>query len=147
MEVILIEDVPSLGNAGDRVRVSDGYARNYLLPHSKAVLATTGSLKALEHERTLLRHKRGRSEKEAQELAHKIEEISCTVAKPVGEGGKLFGAVTSADIEEALREQGISVDRKKIELDEPIKNLGLYTVPLRIHPHVIVQLKLWVAKK
>lgn len=147
MEIILMEDVPSLGKVGDLVKVSDGYARNYLLPRKKAVRATAVSLKAVEREQHSLEYKQDKLEQEAQELAQKIEEISCTVAKPAGEEGKLFGAVTSADIEDALREQGISVDRKKIVLDEPIKNLGVYTISLKLHPQVMAQLKLWVVKE
>jgi large subunit ribosomal protein L9 len=147
MEIILIEDVPSLGNAGDLVKVSDGYARNYLLPRKKAVRATAVSLKAVEREQHSIEYKQDKLEQEAQDLAQRIEEISCTVAKPAGEEGKLFGAVTSADIEDALREQGVSVDRKKIVLDEPIKNLGVYTVSLKLHPQVMAQLKLWVVKE
>jgi large subunit ribosomal protein L9 len=147
MEIILIEDVPSLGKSGDLVRVSDGYARNYLLPRRKAMKATATGLKAVEQERHLVQNKQDKLEQEAQELAQRIEEISCTVAKPAGEEGKLFGAVTSADIEEALREQGVSVDRKKIVLEEPIKNLGVYTVSLKLHSSVVAQLKLWVVKE
>jgi len=147
MEIILIEDVPSLGKAGDRMKVSDGYARNYLLPRKKAVMATATSLKALEQEKHFFQHKQDKLEHEAQKLAQKIGEISCTVAKPSGEEGKLFGAVTSADIEEALRDQGITVDRKKIVLEEPIKNLGVYTVSLKLHPTVVAELKLWVVKE
>lgn len=147
MEVILMEDVPSLGKTGDLVKVSDGYARNYLLPRKKAVTATANNLSALEHNKRLLQHKLSKVEKEAQKLAKRIEETSCTIAKPVGEGGKLFGAVTSTDIEGALREQGVVVDRKKVELEEPIKNLGVYTVPIRLHSEMVVPLKLWVVKE
>ncbi|MCJ7664603.1 MAG: 50S ribosomal protein L9 [Desulfobacterales bacterium] len=147
MEIILMEDVPSLGKMGDTVRVSDGYARNYLLPRKKAVIATATGLQALEHKRHLSQHKEEKSEQEAQELAHKLAEISCTVVKPAGEGGKLFGAVTSADIEKALHAQGVAVDRKKIVLDEPIKNIGAYTVSLKLHPTVVAQLSLVVEKE
>ena len=147
MELILMEDVPSLGNAGDLVKVSDGYARNYLLPRKKAVRATAVSLKAVERERQTVEHKQDKQAQEAQELAQRIEELSCTITKPAGEEGKLFGAVTSADIEEALQGQGVSVDRKKIVLEEPIKNLGVYTVSLKLHPQVTAQLKLWVVKE
>lgn len=147
MELILMEDIPSLGNAGDLVKVSDGYARNYLLPRKKAIRATTVSLQAVEQKRHSLEHKQDKLEQEAQELAEKIEEISCTVAKPAGEEGKLFGAVTAADIQDALHEQGVSVDRKKIVLEEPIKNLGVYTLSLKLHPRVVAQLKLWVVKE
>ncbi|MBN1254826.1 MAG: 50S ribosomal protein L9 [Deltaproteobacteria bacterium] len=147
MEIILIEDVPSLGKRGDRVRVSDGYARNYLLPRNKAVMMTPTGLKTLERAQHQLQHSQDKLQQEAQALAQKIEEISCTVTKPAGEEGKLFGAVTSADIAEALSEQGVSVDRKKIVLEEPIKNLGVYTVSLKLHPTVVAQLKLWVVKE
>ena len=147
MEIILMEGVPFLGKIGDLVKVSDGYARNYLLPRKKAVMATATSQKALEHERHILQNKQERLAHEAQKLAHKLEEISCSVAKQAGEGGKLFGAVTSADIAEALHEQGLSVDRRKIVLEEPIKNLGAYTVSLKLHPTVVAQLKLWVVKE
>ncbi|OGP84948.1 MAG: 50S ribosomal protein L9 [Deltaproteobacteria bacterium RBG_16_54_11] len=147
MEIILMEDVPSVGKMGDRVRVSDGYARNYLLPRKKAVIATAAGLQALEHARHLSEHKQEKSEQEAQELAQKLAEISCTVVKPAGEGGKLFGAVTSADIEGALRAQGVAVDRKKIALEEPIKNIGAYTVSLKLHPTVVAQLNLVVEKE
>jgi large subunit ribosomal protein L9 len=147
MEVILMDDIPSLGKAGDLVKVSDGYARNYLLPRKKAVTATANNRRMLEHNKDLLQHRMNRLEREAQKLVKRIEEISCTIAKPVGEGGKLFGAVTTSDIEDALREHGMLLDRKKIELDEPIKNLGVYTVPVRLHPKVVGQLKLWVVKE
>jgi large subunit ribosomal protein L9 len=147
MEVILMEDVPTLGYAGDLVKVSEGYARNYLLPRKKAVRATAATLKAVEREQHSLEHKQDKLEQEAQELSQRIEEISCTISKPAGEEGKLFGAVTSADIEEALQGQGVSVDRKKIVLEEPIKNLGVYTVSLKLHPQVMAQLKLWVVKE
>ena len=147
MEIILMEDIPSLGIAGDLVRVSDGYARNYLLPRKKAVMATTTNLKAVDQKKHLSEDKQDRLEQEARELLQRIEEISCTVAKPAGEEGKLFGAVTSADIEDALREHEIFVDRKKIVLEEPIKNLGVYTVSLKLYPAVVAQLKLWVVKE
>lgn len=147
MEIILMEDVPSVGKMGDLVRVSDGYARNYLLPRKKAVIATAAGLQTLERAKHLSQHKEERSEQEARELAQRLAEISCTVAKPAGEGGKLFGAVTSADIEKALREQGVSVDRKKIMLEEPIKNIGSYTVSLKLHHAVVVQLNLVVEKE
>jgi large subunit ribosomal protein L9 len=147
MEVILMDDIPSLGKAGDLVKVSDGYARNYLIPRKKALTATANNRRILEHNKNILHHRMNRLEREAQKLAKSIEEISCTIAKPVGEGGKLFGAVTTSDIEDALREHGILVDRKKVELEEPIKNLGVYTVPIRLHPKVVGQLKLWVVKE
>jgi large subunit ribosomal protein L9 len=147
MELILMEDVPALGKVGDLVRVSDGYARNYLLPRKKAVMATATNQNALEHEQRLVQHKQERLAQEAHELAQRLEEVSCTVTKPAGEGGKLFGAVTSADIEQTLRAQGVSVDRRKIVLEEPIKNVGTYTVALKLHPTVVAHFKLVVEKE
>jgi large subunit ribosomal protein L9 len=147
MEIILMEDVPSVGKVGDLVRVSDGYARNYLLPRKKGVMATAASLQAVERAKHLSQHREERSEQEARELAQRLAEVSCTVAKPAGEGGKLFGAVTSADIEKALYEQGIAVDRKKIVLAEPIKNVGAYTVSLKLHATVVAQLNVVVEKE
>jgi large subunit ribosomal protein L9 len=147
MEIILMEDVPSVGKVGELVRVSDGYARNYLLPRKKGVLATAASVQAVERAKHLSQHKEERSEQEARELAQRLAEVSCTIGKPAGEGGKLFGAVTSADIEKSLREQGIAVDRKKIVLEEPIKNVGAYTVSLKLHPTVVAHLKVVVEKE
>jgi large subunit ribosomal protein L9 len=147
MEIILMEDVPSVGKIGDLVRVSDGYARNYLLPRKKGVMATAASVLAVERAKHQSQHKEERSEQEARELTQRLAEISCTVSKPAGEGGKLFGAVTSADIEKALREQGITVDRKKIVLEEPIKKVGSYTVSLKLHATVVAQLKVVVEKE
>jgi large subunit ribosomal protein L9 len=147
MEIILMEDVPSVGKVGELVRVSDGYARNYLLPRKKGVLATAASLQAVERAKHLSQHREERSEQEARELAQRLAEVSVTVRKPAGEGGKLFGAVTSADIEKALREQGIAVDRKKIVLAEPIKNVGAYTVSLKLHPTIVAQLHVVVEKE
>jgi len=147
MDLILIEDVPSLGKAGDSVKVSGGYARNYLLPRRMAIVASTGNVKSLEHEKRLLQEKLNKTEREAEKLAEKIEELSCTIFKSAGEGGKLFGAVTSHDIEGVLAEHGVVVDRKKIHLEDPIKNLGLYTVPVKVHGNITAHLKLWVVQE
>ncbi len=147
MEVILLEDVPSLGKAGDQVKVSDGYGRNYLIPQKKAVLATEKSLKAIEHQKRQIQQKMGKAKKDAERIAREIESLSCTFAKSVGESGKLFGSVTSMEIEAYLKENGIEVDRKKIQLEEPIKNLGMYTVPIKLHPEVTAQLRVWVVQE
>ena len=147
MQVILLEDVASLGKIGDMVKVSDGYGRNYLLPRKKAVLATEKSVKALEHQKRLVQHRIGKEKKDAERLAQEIGQLSCTFTKAVGESGKLFGAVTSMEIEDYLKENGIEVDRKKILLEEPIKNLGIFNVPIKLHPEVTVQLKVWVVQE
>jgi large subunit ribosomal protein L9 len=147
MELILMEDVPAVGKLGDRVKVSDGYARNYLLPRKKAVPATAKTQKALEHTQRLVQRKQERSQADAETLMQRLAEISCTVKKPAGEEGKLFGAVTSADIAQALQAQGIDVDRRKIVLDEPIKHLGVYTVAIKLHAAVTASLHVTVEKE
>jgi large subunit ribosomal protein L9 len=147
MQVILLEDVPSLGKAGDQVKVSDGYGRNYLVPQKKAILATEKSLKTLEHQKRLVQQRMGKTKKDAERMGQQIEALSCTFAKAVGESGKLFGSVTSMEIESYLKENGFTVDRKKILLEEPLKNLGMFTVPIKLHPEVTAQLKVWVVQE
>ncbi len=147
MQVILLENMPSLGKAGDLVKVSDGYGRNYLIPKKKAVLATEKSLKMIEHQKRQVRQRMEKTRTGAEKIAQRLEHLSCTFAKPVGESGKLFGSVTSMDIENYLRENGIEVDRKKISLEEPIKNLGMFTVPIKLHTEVTAHLKVWVVQE
>jgi large subunit ribosomal protein L9 len=147
MQVILLENVPSLGKAGDLVKVSDGYGRNYLIPQKKAVLATEKSLKVIEHQKRQVQQRMEKTKKDAEKMAKQIEKLSCTFAKTVGESGKLFGSVTSMDIENYLKENGIELDRKKISLEEPIKNLGMFTVPIKLHPEVAAHLKVWVVQE
>jgi len=147
MQVILLENVPSLGKAGDLVKVSDGYGRNYLIPQKKAVLATEKSLKVIEHQKRQVQQRMEKTKKDAEKMAQQIEKLSCTFTKTVGESGKVFGSVTSMDIENYLKENGIGVDRKKISLEEPIKNLGVFTIPIKLHPEVAAHLKVWVVQE
>jgi large subunit ribosomal protein L9 len=147
MQVILLENVPSLGKAGDLVKVSDGYGRNYLIPQKKALLATEKSLKVIEHQKRQVQQRMEKTKRDAEKLAQQIEKLSCTFTKTVGESGKVFGSVTSMDIENYLKENGMEVDRKKISLEEPIKNLGMFTVPIKLHPEVAAQLKVWVVQE
>ncbi len=147
MQVILLEDVPSLGKVGDLVRVADGYGRNYLIPKKKAILANEKSLKALEVQRRQIQQGIEKAKKHAEKLAQQIEQTPCTLKKPVGESGKLFGSVTSKEIEGYLKEIGIQVERKKIHLEEPIKSVGLYTVPIKLHPEITAHLKVWVVQE
>jgi len=147
MKVVLLENVPSLGKAGDLVKVSDGYGRNYLVPQNKAIPATEKSLKVIEHQKRLVQQRMEKSKKDAEKLGREIEKLSCTFAKTVGESGKLFGSVTSMDIEAYLKENGFGVDRKKIALEEPIKNLGIFTIPIKLHPEVTTHLKVWVVQE
>ena len=147
MEVILLEDVPSLGRIGDLVKVADGYARNLLIPQKKAIKATSKKIKALEHEKRLVRERLEKSAREAERLTKRLEDYSCTISKSVGESGKLFGAVTSKEIEQNLLENGFNVERKNILLEEPIKSLGIYTVPIKLGPNATADLKVWVVKE
>ena len=147
MEIILRQDYQGLGKTGDVVTVKDGYARNYLIPKGIAYVATKENRKRLENE---LKVKTWRVEKEklaAEELAKKLANVSCTIPVQVGEEDKLFGSVTSQNIAEALAAQGIEVDRRKIQLNEPIKSLGIYSVPIKLHPEVEATVKVWVVKE
>jgi large subunit ribosomal protein L9 len=147
MEVILLVDIASLGQSGDLVKVADGYARNFLIPKGRAVQATSKKLKALEHEKRLVQDQLDKSVRDSERLAKRIEEYSCTISKSVGESGKLFGAVTSKEIEQNLTENGFPVDRKSIHLEEPIKSLGIYTVPIKLSADTTANLKVWVVKE
>jgi len=147
MKIILLENVPSLGKAGDLVKVSDGYGRNYLIPQKKAMVATEKSVKVIEHQKRLVQQRMDKAKKDAEKLGRQIESLSCTFAKTVGESGKLFGSVTSMDVENYLKENGIEVDRKKIALEEPIRNLGMFTVLIKLHPEVTTHLKVWVVQE
>ncbi len=147
MQVILLEDVPALGKAGDTVKVSEGYGRNYLIPQKKAILATEKGVKMLEHQKREVQQRVGKVKKDVEKLAEQIGNLSCTFAKTVGESGKLFGSVTSMEIESFLKQNGIDVDRKKIVLEEPIKNLGMFTIPIKLHPDITAHLKVWVVQE
>jgi large subunit ribosomal protein L9 len=147
MKIILLENVPSLGKAGDLVKVSAGYGRNYLIPQQKAILATEKSLKVVEHKKRQVQQRMEKTKKDSEKMGQRIEALSCTFAKTVGESGKLFGSVTSMDIENYLKENGIEVDRKKIILEEPIKNLGMFTVPIKLNSEVTAHLKVWVVQE
>jgi large subunit ribosomal protein L9 len=147
MKIILLENVPSLGKAGDLVKVSAGYGRNYLIPQEKAILATEKSLKVVEHKKRQVQQRMEKTKKDSEKMGQRIEKLSCTFAKTVGESGKLFGSVTSMDIENYLKENGIEVDRKKIILEEPIKNLGMFTVPIKLNSEVTAHLKVWVVQE
>ncbi|MCX5867140.1 MAG: 50S ribosomal protein L9 [Proteobacteria bacterium] len=147
MEVILQEDVHSLGKSGEIVKVSAGYARNYLIPRGLAMLATTRNVKVLEHQKRMVTQKIKKQEKKAQTTKETLEALSLTIRKKAGEQDKLFGAVTAMDIEEAIAKEGYAVDRRRIDLKEPIKNLGVYVVPVKLHPEVIAQVKVWVVNE
>jgi large subunit ribosomal protein L9 len=132
MEVILREDVPHLGNIGDLVKVKPGFARNYLLPRGLAVVADKRNLGALEHERRVVAEKRERALRAAEGQVKKLSNLRLVVRARAGEEGKLFGSVTNLDVERALAAEGVSIDRRRIRLDEPIKQLGEYRVPVQL---------------
>ena len=136
IEVILREDIKTLGHAGDMVRVKPGYARNYLLPQGLAYEATEGNKKRIAAE-TRVRAARNQAEQaEAERAAATLREVTLTLSGKAGEEGKLFGSITSQDIAEALAQQGHTVDRRRIELEHPIKTTGAHTVTVRLHPEV-----------
>lgn len=147
MKVILKKSVQKLGAIGDVVNVSEGYARNYLLPRDLAVFADEGNIKAVEHNKKVIQSKIDQERKSAEKMAEKLSSHSCTIAKKVGEEEKLFGSVTTGDIEEALKKDGFEVSKKDIEIAEPIKALGIYTVHVKVYPGVEASLKVWVVKE
>jgi large subunit ribosomal protein L9 len=139
VKIILRKDVAALGDAGDVVAVKNGYANNYLIPQGMAIRATEGTLKALETEKKQQAKKIEQQRKNARELAQKIEQMSLKVQARAGESGKLFGTVTSADIAEALKAEGIDIDRRKITLEAPVKALGKYEAEARLFMDVAVK--------
>jgi len=147
MEVILRQAVEKLGHPGDIVTVSPGYARNYLLPRGFAFEATPGNRKRIERERSRLEQAEEVRRGSAQEQATKLEQVSLTFSARVGEEGKLFGSVTSADIAQQLDAQGFAIEKRQIELHEPIRALGVYRVPIRLHADVHPEIKVWVIKQ
>lgn len=146
-ELILMADVKGLGSAGAIVKVADGYARNYLIPHKLAAPVTAKALRQLEKNRQQREALLKQEQEAAQELAASIEQASCTIAVKVGENGKLFGAVTAADISEALVRQNLQVDKHRVCLDEPIRDLGVYTIKIKLHAAVEASLKVWVVEE
>jgi large subunit ribosomal protein L9 len=147
MEVILRHAVENLGKPGEVVKVKNGYARNYLLPHNLAYEATPGNLKRIQQERDRLEAAEGLRRDAAQEVATKIEQVSLTFSARVGEEGKLFGSVTAADIAQQLEQQGFHIEKRQIDLHEPIKSLGVYRVPVRLHADVKPEIRVWVIKQ
>src|SRR5882724_5135131 len=144
MEVILREHVDNLGRRGDLVKVADGYARNYLLPRKMALLATEGNKKVIEREKVKFDAKEAEEQKVAQAVADRLGSAEIVIARKVGETDALFGSVTNADIAESLATKGFDIDRRKVQLHDPIKKLGEFTVPVKLHRDVTVALKVKV---
>lgn len=145
MRVILLEDVEGLGTKGDLVEVADGYGRNYLVPRGLAEEATKGNIKSLEQRRQALLRRAEQERAAAQAQAERIAAATVTVLARAGEKGRLFGSVTTADIAEAVQEQlGIEIDRRRVQLDEPIRAIGSYEVPVKLHQDVTATIRLTV---
>ena len=144
MQVILREDIDKLGKIGDLVKVADGYARNFLVPMKKAIEATPKNVNAMEHARKMVSDRLRKLKKEATTEADKIKGLSIMIKAKTGEEGKLFGSVTSMDIAEAAKAQGVVIDKRKIVLAEPIKRLGEFTVPVKLHADIAAELKVTV---
>jgi len=144
MEVILKEDIANLGKIGEVVRVRDGFARNYLLPRGLVLEANRKNLKVFEHQKKVVGDQKQKIMRHAQSVADQLTGVSLTIPMRAGEEGRLFGSVTNMQIEKALKAQGLNVERRKIHLDEPIKALGDYEIPIRLSADVTVTLKLSV---
>lgn len=147
MEVLLKEDVEHVGRSGQIVRVRAGFARNYLLPRKLAMVATPSNVKAIEQERQLLQRREAREKAHAQGVAEQLKEVSLQFVRKVSDQGILYGSVSSHDIAGALAERGVQVERRKIHLANPIKELGEVTVPVKLHRDVVIEIKVTVQKE
>lgn len=146
-EVILMSTVEGLGTEGDVVNVADGYARNFLLPQNLAAPVTEATRRRLDSLRTKRAVTQKKIHDNAEGIAAMIQSASCTIAVKVGEGGKMFGSVTNADIAKALAEQSIQIDRHLIQLDEPLRETGVFNVDIKLHADLVVPLKLWIVEE
>ncbi len=146
-EVILAEDVVKLGKIGDVVKVKDGFARNFLIPQKKAYLATAQNLKKIEQQKAKKLAAEEKIKKEAEELAQKLAKVSCTLTVEVNDLDKLYGAIAESDIIKAIEQEGHIIDKKMIALEKPIDELGIFEVPIALHPQVVAKVRLWVTKK
>lgn len=144
MKLLLKEDVDGLGYCGDEVEVKDGYGRNFLIPKGKALLATPNNLKAFKHQKLVVQSRVNKIIGVAQATADAIAKVTCSVTKKVGDTGKMFGSVTAQEVADLLKDQGIDIDRRKIQIAEPIKKAGEYEIPAKIHSEVTAKIKLVV---
>jgi large subunit ribosomal protein L9 len=147
VKVVLKKSIDKLGNVGDVVTVADGYARNYLIPRDLATRADAGKIKLIEHERRVIKAREEKAIKETQELARRIEDVSCTISARAGEEDRLFGSVSGSDIALALDEAGVQIDKKSVLLEEPIKELGVYSIPIDLGRGITARLKVWVVRE
>ena len=147
MEVILRKEHEKLGAVGTKVVVKDGYARNYLIPRGLAFQATEGALQALEEEKKQAERRSTKELKSSEKLSQELEKVSITIQMKVGEDEKLFGSVTSQMIADSLKEKGFEIDKRIIDLEEPIRALGIYNVSIKLHQNVAGKVKVWVVRE
>jgi large subunit ribosomal protein L9 len=147
MKIILKEDIKKIGKMGQIVDVANGYARNYLVPKGLAVEASTKNIRSLEHEKKIIKEKAKKLKDSAQDIASRISSMTLTIKAKAGEEEKLFGSVTTMDIAEALLNEGLEIDKKKISLEEPIKRLGSYSVQIKLHSDVSVPLSIQIVQE
>ena len=147
MQVILKEDVHNLGKAGELVKVKPGFGRNFLIPQGKAIVATAANVKQIEHEKKIIAAKQAQLSKDAQAMADRLGSVEVQIERQVGEEDKLFGSVTSRDIESALKDKGVTIDHKKVHMPEPIKTIGYHTVEIKLGTGVTGKIKVVVVPK
>ncbi len=147
MKVILRQNFEALGQVGDVVDVKDGYASNYLIPRKIAYAALKGNIRSLDEEKKNLLKKREQELHAAETLATELEKVSVTIPVQVGEEDKIFGSVTTQMIADSLQSKGYDLDKRKIEIDEPIKSLGIYGISVKLHPNVSAKIKVWVVRE
>jgi large subunit ribosomal protein L9 len=147
MRIVLRDDVEKLGRRGEIVDVAVGYARNFLLPKGMALPATDGNLKRVEQERRRFAVLQAKEKEDAAAIGRRLAGLSCTVVRKVGENDQLYGSVTASDIAELLEKEGVAVDKRRILLDEPIRALGIYTIPVKLHAEVTGEIRVWVVKE
>jgi len=147
MEVILVQDVEKLGKAGSVVKVKDGFAQNFLFPHKLAVPCSAQNLQKLQQEKQRKDMELEKAKKQAEELKEKLSHLSLTLPVLVHEADKVYGSVTAAEIQGLLKEEGFDIEKNSIVLEEPIKALGIFEVPVKLHPEITATVKIWVVKK
>ena len=147
MEVILSQDVQHLGKTGQIVKVKDGYARNFLIPKKLAFFATPGNLKRIELEQKKKQEAYNQEKAAAEELSEKLAKVSCTVNVEVNDLDKLYGSISETEILNALKDEGIEIDKNQLVLETPIDELGIFEVGVKLHPEVTAKFRLWVTKK
>ena len=147
MRVVLREDIDKLGRRGEVREVAPGYARNFLLPKGKALPATDGNMKRVEQEHRRYAVRQAKEKEDAAAVGRRLAGVSCTIVRKVGENDHLYGSVTASDIAEYLEKEGIALDKRRILLEEPIKALGIYTIPVKLHADVQGEVRVWVVKE